>query len=164
MYILGINAYHAGAAACLVKDGELIAAAEEERFNRIKYCADFPVKAISYCLSEAGITSHDLDHIGFSKDPGANLRKKLLFTVRRRPSLRLIQERLAHMSAVRDGRRTFATLMGVEAGALRAEFHHVEHHRAHLASAFFVSPFKEAALLSIDGFGDFVSTMTRPPY
>jgi carbamoyltransferase len=160
MYILGINAYHAGAAACLVKDGELIAAAEEERFNRIKYCADFPVKAISYCLSEAGITSYDLDHIGFSKDPGANLRKKLLFTVRRRPSLRLIQERLAHMSAVRDGRRTFATLMGVEAGALRAEFHHVEHHRAHLASAFFVSPFKEAALLSIDGFGDFVSTMT----
>ena len=160
MYILGINAYHAGSAACLIKDGELIAAAEEERFNRIKYCADFPVKAISYCLSEAGLTAYDLDHIGFSKDPAANLRKKLLFTVRRRPSLRLIQGRLAHMGAVRDGRRTFATLMGVEAGALQAEFHHVEHHRAHLASAFFVSPFKEAALLSIDGFGDFVSTMT----
>ena len=160
MYILGINAYHAGAAACLIKDGDLVAAAEEERFNRVKYCADFPIKAINYCLSEAGITPYDLDHIGFSKDPAANLRKKLVFTMLRRPSLRLIQERLAHMSAVRDGRRTFAALMGAEPGALRAQFHHVEHHRAHLASAFLVSPFKEAALLSIDGFGDFVSTMT----
>ncbi|HEX4210015.1 MAG TPA: carbamoyltransferase N-terminal domain-containing protein [Candidatus Binataceae bacterium] len=121
MYILGVNAYHAGAAACLVKDGQLVAAAEEERFNRIKYCADFPVKAISYCLREARISPYDLDHIGFSKDPVANLRKKLIFAVRRRPRLRLIQERLAHMSAVRDGHRTFATLMGVEAGALRAQ-------------------------------------------
>ncbi|HTT75265.1 MAG TPA: carbamoyltransferase C-terminal domain-containing protein [Candidatus Binataceae bacterium] len=160
MYILGINAYHAGAAACLIKDGQLIAAAEEERFSRVKYCADFPVKAINYCLSEAGITPYDLDHIGFSKDPAANLSKKLIFAVRRRPRLRLIQERLSHMGAVRDGRRTFAALIGAEACALRAQFHHVEHHRAHLASAFFVSPFREAALLSIDGFGDFVSTMT----
>jgi carbamoyltransferase len=160
MYILGINAYHAGAAACLIHDGQLIAAAEEERFNRIKYCADFPVNAIRYCLSEAGITPYDLDHIGFSKDPSANLRKKLLFTMRRRPRLRLIQERLEHMSIVRDGPRTFASLMGAEQSAMRAEFHQIEHHRAHLASAFFVSPFRDAALLSIDGFGDFVSTMT----
>src|SRR5271163_1346223 len=146
MYILGINAYHAAAAACLIEDGRLVAAAEEERFNRIKYCADFPVNAIRFCLNQAGITAYDLDHIGFSKDPVANSSRKLLFTVRRRPSLRLIRDRLAHMNEVRDSRNTFATLLGLEADAIVAEFHHVEHHRAHLASAFFVSPFKEAAL------------------
>src|SRR3954451_1105630 len=87
MYILGINAYHAGASACLIRDGELVAAVEEERFRRSKYWAGFPSLAINYCLSEAGISPYDLDHVGISRDPSANLHKKVLFALRRRPDL-----------------------------------------------------------------------------
>lgn len=159
MYILGINAYHAGASACLIQDGKLIAAAEEERFNRRKYWAGFPTQAIKYVLSEAGISAYDLDHVGISRDPSANLMKKLLFTLSKRPSLNLIRDRLTNVSEVRDTKVCLAEALGVDKRALRAEFHNVEHHRAHMASAFFVSPFDEAAVLSVDGMGDFVSTM-----
>jgi len=91
MYILGINAYHAGASACLIRDGELIAAAEEERFTRIKYCAGFPSHAIRYCLGEARITARALDHVGISRDPRANLHKKAWFALSRRPSISFVR-------------------------------------------------------------------------
>jgi carbamoyltransferase len=159
MYILGINAYHAGASACLIKDGQLVAAVEEERFRRMKYWAGFPTESIKFCLAKAGISAYDLDHIGISRDPNANLHKKVLFALRRRPSLHLIKQRLSNMAEVRDARKELCERMGVGAKAFRAELHNIEHHRAHMASAFFVSPFQEAALLSVDGFGDFVSTM-----
>src|SRR5260370_26848430 len=159
MYILGINAYHAGASACLVRDGELVAAAEEERFNRIKYCAGFPTKAIRFCLSEAGITAYDLEHVGISRNPSANLHKKVLFALKRRPSFDLIRDRLSNAARVRDPKTALVEQLQLDASRLRAEFHNVEHHLAHMASAFFVSPFDEAAVLSIDGMGDFVSTM-----
>jgi len=160
MYVLGINAYHAGSSATVIKDGQLIAAAEEERFRRIKYWAGFPSEAIKFCLKTAGINAADLDHIGISRDPSANLYKKVLFTLRRRPHFKLIKERLANIAEVRDARRAFAQALGLEPDSVRAEFHNVEHHQAHMASAFFVSPFQKAAVLSVDGFGDFVSTMT----
>jgi len=160
MYILGINAYHAGSSACLIRDGQLVAAAESERFRRIKYWAGFPTEAINFCLKTAGINAADLDHVGISRDPTVNLLKKILFALRRRPSFNLIKERLSNMAEVRDTRRAFAAALGVPAEAVRAEFHNVEHHQAHMASAFFVSPFQNAAVLSVDGFGDFVSTMT----
>src|SRR5437588_302970 len=102
MYILGINAYHAGASASLIRDGELVAAAEEERFNRIKYCAGFPAQAIQFCLAEAGITAYDLDHVGISRNPSANLHKKVLFALKRRPSFDLIRDRLSNAVRVRD--------------------------------------------------------------
>lgn len=159
MYILGINAYHAGASACLIGDGELIAAAEEERFVRQKYWAGFPVRAIRYVLDEAGISAYDLDHVGISRDPSANLMKKVLYTLSRRPSLDLIRSRLANAAQVRAPRAQLVEALGLDDTALRAQFHNVEHHRAHMASAFFVSPFTEAAILSVDGMGDFVSTM-----
>src|ERR1700682_3736045 len=104
MYILGINAFHAGASACIVRDGELIAAAEEERFRRIKYLAGFPTEAIRYCLAEAGISAHDLDHVGISRDPNANLHKKVLFALRSRPSLSFVRDRLTN-AARWDGPR-----------------------------------------------------------
>lgn len=91
MYILGINAYHGGASACLIRDGQLIAAVEEERFNRTKYWAGFPVQSIRYVLSVANIT-YDLDHIGISRDPKANLLQAALFAFRQRPSLDLVRE------------------------------------------------------------------------
>src|SRR6266550_1632904 len=83
MYILGLNAFHGDAAAALIKDGDLIAAAEEERFNRIKHCAGFPTQAIEYCLREAGIDIEQVDHVGISRDPSAHLHKKVLAAARR---------------------------------------------------------------------------------
>src|SRR6266849_5611607 len=83
MYILGINAYHGDAAAALIKDGRIVAAAEEERFNRVKHCAGFPAAALRYCLAAAGITIEDVDHIGISRDPSAHLHKKVLFAAKR---------------------------------------------------------------------------------
>ncbi|TMK26812.1 MAG: carbamoyltransferase [Actinobacteria bacterium] len=135
--ILGLNAYHGDAAAALVVDGELVAAAEEERFNRVKHCAGFPALAAAWCLAEGGIRPEELDHLAVSRDPRANVGQKLLRTIRHGASARYLKARL-----------------------LRAQVHNVEHHQAHVASAFLVSPFDEAAILSVDGFGDFCSTMT----
>jgi carbamoyltransferase len=192
MIILGINAYHGDAAAAIVKDGKLIAAAEEERFNRFKHCAGFPTEAIKYCLAAAGARIEDVDHVGISRDPSAHLHKKILFAASRaakqasasvrRPSelnsnvaviesdsdngngngsniFRQIKDRLGNAARVRDVKQELARQLNTPAKSLRAEFHSIEHHRAHLASSFFVSPFQKAALLSIDGFGDFISTM-----
>src|ERR1051326_3650295 len=131
MYVLGINAYHAGASACLIHDGQLVAAAEEERFNRIKYCAGFPTEAIRFCLDEAGVTAYDLDHVGISRNPSANLHKKVLFALRRRPSFDLIRDRLSNATRVRDPRSALVHALGLDATRLKAEFHNVEHHLAH---------------------------------
>ena len=159
MYILGINAYHGGASACLIRDGVLVAAVEEERFRRIKYWAGFPTLAIQYCLAAGGITPAELDHIGISRDPGAHLHRKALYALRRRPNFDFIRSRLGNMAKVRDLKSVFAAAFNLPASAVTAQFHNVEHHHAHMASAFFVSPFAEAAVLSVDGMGDFVSTM-----
>lgn len=159
MYILGINAYHGGASACLIHNGQLVAAAEEERFSRIKYQAGFPVQAIRFVLGEAGIQPQDLAHIGVSRNPSANLLQKALFAFQRRPSLKFVTDRLQNSAKVGDLKTVFSERLGVKAGEIKAQFHNVEHHRAHLASAFLVSPFDQAAILSVDGMGDFVSTM-----
>ena len=154
--ILGLNAYHGDAAAALVLDGELVCAAEEERFNRVKHCAGFPSRAAAWCLSEAGLTATELDHVAIGRDPRANLGHKVLRTLLHGASPRYLKARLENAARVRDVRGELSEALGAEVGA---ELHHVEHHRAHAASAFFVSPFEEAAILSVDGFGDFASTM-----
>ena len=209
MIILGINAYHGDAAAAIIRDGKLIAAVEEERFNRVKHCAGFPAAAVRYCLQAAGVTIADVEHIGISRDPSAHLHKKILFAAGRAakqvagggkkaragrqeavgiqldieeigdeevggtPAARLngegngkgpgifrqVKDRLGNAAKVRDLKADLAQALGVPAKSLRAQFQNIEHHRAHLASSFFVSPFERAALLSIDGFGDFISTM-----
>jgi carbamoyltransferase len=160
MYILGINAYHGDAAAAIVRNGKLIAAVEEERFNRFKHAAGFPTQAISFCLQAAGINVEDLDHVGISRDPSAHLHKKILFAAIRIAKLASqAKDRLGNAAKVRDVKDELARVFGVSKKQLRARFHNIEHHRAHLASCFFVSPFNHAALLSIDGFGDFISTM-----
>jgi carbamoyltransferase len=159
LYILGINAYHGDAAAAITKNGELLAAVEEERFNRRKHCAGFPVESVRYCLEVAKVPLDKIDHIGISRDPSAHLHKKVLFSLKRLKNLSgQIVERLANAAKVRDLRKELVSAVGSSA-ELRAEFHNVEHHKAHMASCFFVSPFERAAILSIDGFGDFISTM-----
>jgi carbamoyltransferase len=211
MIILGINAYHGDAAAAIVKDGKLIAAVEEERFNRVKHCAGFPTESVRYCLEAAGVSIEEVDHVGISRDPSAHLHKKILFAATRaakqiavgsrqtagsrsqeagarrqeplvtqEPDLstqysvlstssdgngkgsgifRQVKDRLSNAAKVRDLKDDLANALGVSKKTLKAQFHNIEHHRAHLASSFFVSPFERAALLSIDGFGDFISTM-----
>ncbi|HSO73986.1 MAG TPA: carbamoyltransferase N-terminal domain-containing protein, partial [Blastocatellia bacterium] len=178
LHILGINAYHGDASAAIIKDGEIIAAVEEERFNRVKHCAGFPGESIRYCLSAAGVSIEDIEHVGISRDPSAHLHKKVLFAATRamksiggidrtrsagetrdRGFVAAVTERLANAAKLRDLKDDLAGVLGISKSRVGARIHNVEHHRAHLASAFFVSPFDNAALLSIDGFGDFISTM-----
>ena len=157
--ILGLNAYHGDAAAALVVDGVLVNAVEEERFNRIRHCAGFPDRAAAWCLAEAGIPPEDLDHIAVSRDPRANVGAKLVRTIRHGASARYLRARLANAAKVRDVRAALATALDLDPARLKAQVHNVEYHQAHVASAFFVSPFESAAVLSVDGFGDFASTM-----
>jgi carbamoyltransferase len=158
--ILGINAFHGDASAALVVDGVLATAIEEERLNRRKHCAGFPSLAARAVLAAAGLSAGDVDHVAVSRDPKANLHKKILFAIQKRPSFtKLVKDRLANVAKVRGVDAALADALGVEPRALRAKFHGIEHHKSHISSAFFVSPFEEAACLSIDGFGDFVSTM-----
>jgi len=155
LIILGLNAFHADASACLVRDGVLVAAAEEERFRRIKHWAGFPSQAIAYCLEEAKIAIDNVDRVALNQDSYANLGAKLAFLVKSRPGLSVVLERVKNRGA-REGapellRRSFP-------GSKRLPpLDHVEHHLAHLSSAFHVSPFEEAVVVSVDGFGDFAS-------
>lgn len=160
MYILGVNAYHGDSSACIYKDGQLIAASEEERFRRIKHWAGFPIEAIRFCLQEAEIGIEEVDHIAISRDPKANLGKKALTALKNRLNLSNIINRVKNLKKAASIEEEFIEHFNLKAGELKAKFHNVEHHRSHLASAFFASPFEESALLSIDGFGDFTSTMT----
>lgn len=158
-YILGINAFHGDASACLLKDGQLIAAAEEERFRRIKHWAGFPSEAIQYCLSEASIGISQVEHIAINRDPSANLLQKALFAFLKKPSLSAITDRLKNAGKVKDVTELLNHSLGKSKDQVSAKIHHIEHHLAHLGSSFFVSPYQQAAVVSVDGFGDFVSTM-----
>jgi len=156
MNILGINAYHGNASAAIVCDGRLVAAVEEERFNRVKYAAGFPVQAIRYCLREAGLELKDIDRVAVPRDPYARLGTKLFYAVRM-PSF--ARERMKVLTKFTGIPEALAQAFDTDPAKVTSKFHRVEHHQAHLASAFFVSPFERAALLSADGLGDFASTM-----
>lgn len=161
MYILGINAYHADSSAAIFKDGVMIAATEEERFRRVKHWAGFPSMAIEFCLREAGITLSEVDHIAIGRDPRAKLRNKVLFLLKNPGGgWNAVLDRLKNARKVSSLEEEFQLLdPQVDKSTIKAKIHQVEHHRSHLASAFFASPFEEAALLSIDGSGDFTTTM-----
>ncbi|HYK88311.1 MAG TPA: carbamoyltransferase [Acidobacteriota bacterium] len=159
-YILGINAYHGDASAVLMRDGQIVAAVEEERFNRVKHSAGFPLLAIRYCLLRAGIKITDVAHIGISRVPSAHLINKITFVLYNRLMFtHQGLDRLRSVEKVRNLKTVLAESLGIREADLGMEFHNVEHHVAHMASSFLVSPFETAAVLSIDGFGDFCSTM-----
>jgi carbamoyltransferase len=155
MTILGLNAYHGDSAACLFVDGRLVAAAEEERFRRVKHWAGLPTQAIDYCLREGGLTISEIDHIAVNRKPGVNNLRRLLFVLRHRPDPRLMWQKVRNIRKAATVKEALEAHYGT---SLRAKSHHIEHHHAHLASAFLVSGFEEAACLSVDGFGDFAST------
>ena len=160
MIILGINAYHADSSAAIFVNGKLIAAIEEERFKRVKHWAGFPQLAIEFCLKEAGITYEQVDHFAIGRDPKAKFFKKLLYLAANpRGSFSVIKDRLSNSRKVASLDKELANISGLAPEAFTGKIAQVEHHRSHLASAFFASPFDEAALLSIDGSGDFTTTM-----
>ena len=161
MYILGINAYHADSSAAIFQDGKMIAATEEERFRRVKHWAGFPSMAINFCLKEAGIGLSDLDHIAIGRDPYAKFLKKIIFLLKN-PSggWEAVRDRVRNAKKVSTLEEEFIAIdSAVDKKLVRKKIQQVEHHRSHLASAFFASPFEESALLSIDGSGDFTTTM-----
>ncbi|MDG1143872.1 MAG: carbamoyltransferase C-terminal domain-containing protein [Burkholderiales bacterium] len=159
MIILGLNAFHGDASACLVVDGVLVAAAEEERFRRVKHWAGLPTEAIRYCLEAGEINLSDIDRIAINRDPTSNAMRKGLFAFTKNKSLKAVADRLKNAAKIHNVRDEIAEHFGVSSDTIRAHIDNVEHHLAHLASAFFVSPFTDAAVVSVDGFGDFASTM-----
>jgi carbamoyltransferase len=152
MNILGLNAFHGDASAALLRDGQLVAAMEEERLNRVKHWAGLPVLAAKACLQGT-----QPDHIAISRNPKAHLANKLLRVTLRPHRWASLTSRAANSARIARVEQALAT-EGIVARA-RPQVHFVEHHRAHLASAFFASPFEQAAVISIDGFGDFSSVM-----
>jgi carbamoyltransferase len=156
MNILGINAYHANSAAAIVVDGRLVAAVEEERLNRVKYAAGFPFRAIQFCLKRAGLKLAEVDHVAIPRDPWARVGTKLRYAIR---MPRFAFDRVRVLKQFSGMREELAAAFDIAPDEIRAQFHRIEHHRAHLASAFLVSPFDRAAVLSADGLGDFASSM-----
>jgi len=159
MYILGLNAYHGDSAACIFKDGKLVAAIEEERIRRVKHWAGFPSESIKFCLDECGIGIEDVDCVAISRDPSANVYKKITHTLKNLVSFSALKDRLANTRKVSSLKSELARVFDISENDIKAEIYNVEHHRSHMASGFFASPFDESAILSIDGFGDFTSTM-----
>jgi carbamoyltransferase len=156
-FVLGINAFHGDSAAALLENGVLRSAVEEERLNRVKHWAGFPALAVAEVLRDGGTEIPDVAHAAISRDPSAHLLEKALFVLRSRPGLEAIRSRLGNQRRIQGLEELLRRATG---RTFAGRIHHVEHHRAHLASAFFCSPFAEAACLTIDGFGDFLSSMS----
>lgn len=159
MIVLGVNAYHGDASAALLVDGTAIAAVEEERFSRQKHQAGFPAAAVRWCLAKAGATPADLDHVALSRDPLAHFPQKLAWNLRHRPTVRSLRDRASSAARLLGAEEALAQALDVDPSRLRARFHRVEHHRAHLGSALFCSPYETATCISVDGMGDYVSSM-----
>ncbi|BBM83286.1 carbamoyltransferase family protein [Candidatus Uabimicrobium amorphum] len=155
MFILGINAYHGDSAACIIKDGELIAAVEEERFSRIKHWAGFPRQAIDFVLQQCEITMRDVEYVAINRDPHAHFWRKVLFTFTNMPGPSLVINRLKNRKKV----ASLENILQQHWPEFDAKVIHVHHHLAHIASSFFLSGMERAAVCSVDGFGDFASTM-----
>src|SRR5580765_8768828 len=152
VYILGISAYYHDSAACLLGDGRIVAAAQEERFTRKKHDAAFPSHAVAYCLHEAGLTMADIDHVGFYEKPlvkfGRLLESYLAVAPRGlRSYLMAMPQWLTTKLWLADGIRH-------ELGRDDVHVLFGDHHESHAASAFYPSPFEDAAMLSMDGLGE----------
>lgn len=155
-YILGLNAYHGDASACLIRDGQLIAAAEEERFRRIKHWGGFPSQSIGYCLAQAGIRLKDVEHIAVNRDPNVHRLRKFTFALHHRVKPSYLWSRLGSSRKWTTLEQEFGRAFPGD--HLTGRIHNIEHHLAHLASSFFVCPYREAVAISVDGSGDFTTT------
>ncbi|MEM8763847.1 MAG: carbamoyltransferase C-terminal domain-containing protein [Bacteroidota bacterium] len=160
MIILGLNTHHADSSAAIFKDGELLAATEEERFTRVKHWAGFPAQAIQFCLDEANTTLEEVDFITIGRDTKAKLGRKVLFALKNlKTGTSLLKNRIENRKDITSLADQFAEAFGCSPDMINQKLINVEHHRAHLASTFYASPFKESAIMSIDGSGDFSTVM-----
>jgi carbamoyltransferase len=159
MNILGINAYHGDSAAALIKDGKVLAAIEEERIRRIKHWAGFPSESIKFCLKDAGISIEEIDYITIGRNPSAHLLKKFGSSIKKLINPRFLKDRFSNINKVLSIKDELTNALNIDRNKIKAPIKLIEHHRSHLASAFFASPFEESAIISIDGFGDFSSCM-----
>ena len=160
MIILGLNTHHADSSAAIFVDDKLIAATEEERFTRIKHWAGFPAEAIRFCLKEANTTLEKVDYITMGRDPKAKIDKKALYALTNlKTGTSLLKNRWENRKDISSMAEQFENAFGIPQDIIDAKLVNVEHHRAHLASAFFASPYEESAIISIDGSGDFTTTM-----
>jgi carbamoyltransferase len=155
VHILGINSFHGDSSACLLTDGHIVAAAEEERFTRVKHWAGFPAHSIAYCLEQGGIRLEDVQHVAVNHDTRANFWPRVAFMLKGRPSPAAVLDRLRRRKHRGDLASHFDGAFGI--GRLRAGVQHVEHHETHLASAYYGSRYPRALAVSVDGFGDFAS-------
>jgi len=155
-YILGLNCYHADSSACLLKDGKVLIALEEERINRIKHWAGFPTLSIKKCLEFEGISIDNVDYVALNQSPAANILTKIKYIFLNKPNLNFYFEKLNN----KIRRQNILKLIEFKIGKLKqnCKLINVEHHLAHLASSYYDSPYDKSVNLSIDGFGDFVST------
>jgi carbamoyltransferase len=159
MLTLGLNMFHADASAAIIQDGEVLFAIAEERLNRVKHYAGFPALAIQACLDAAGAKISDIDHIAVGQDSDANLQKKVRYALANPGKLLNFIRLRRRKEEMRDVRSLIAKALECDPTMLRFEEHRLEHHIAHIASAYYCSPWEAAAGFSYDGSGDFVSTM-----
>jgi carbamoyltransferase len=159
MLILGLNMFHADASAAIIVDGEVKFAIAEERLNRHKHFGGFPALAIKACLDAVGAKISDVEHVAVGQDSDANLIKKVQYALSNPAKVLNFIRLRQRKEAMRDVRSLIAKALDVDASQLRFQEHHLEHHIAHIASAYYCSPWENAAGFSYDGSGDFVSTM-----
>ena len=159
MLILGLNMFHADASAAIVQDGEVVFAIAEERLNRIKHYAGFPALAVNACLDFAGAKISDVAHVAIGQDSDANLAKKVQYALANPAKILNFIRLRQRKQPMRRLRSLLAKALAVDPQVLNFPEHHLEHHIAHIASAYYCSPWEKAAGFSYDGSGDFVSTM-----
>ena len=159
MLVLGLNMFHADASAAIVLDGEVKFAVAEERLNRHKHFGGFPALAVKACLDAVGAKISDIDHVAVGQDSDANLAEKVKYALANPAKILNFIRLRQRKEAMRDVRSLLAKALEVNSSQLRFREHHLEHHIAHIASAYYCSPWQKAAGFSYDGSGDFVSTM-----
>ena len=159
MLILGLNMFHADASAAIVQDGKVLFAVAEERLNRVKHYAGFPALSVKACLDYVAAKISDVDHVAVGQDSDANLTKKVQYALANPTKVLNFIRMRQRKQAMCDVRKLLANALDVDPVVLKFRQHHVEHHLAHIASAYYCSPWENAAGFSYDGSGDFVSTM-----
>jgi carbamoyltransferase len=156
MIVLGINAYHGDASACIVYNDKVIAAAEEERFNRIKHSAGFPFQAIKFCLQFSNLNLDQIDYVTINRDPKQKFLKKLLFATRNLFKLKFYKDRIDNLKKINSIKHQLESFFEQK---FNGKVVNIDHHTSHIASSVFFSNYKKTNFISVDGFGDFTSTV-----
>ena len=158
MIILGLNIYHGDAAACIFKDGHLIVAAEEERFNRIKHSAGFPIAAVNFCLESLDIGIDQVDFIAVNRNPKLRIFSKLLYFFKNKFNIKNFIQRFHNFKKITSLSSNIAQILNVNSQSLKNKILFFDHHLCHAASSVYASGFESTNYATIDGFGDFAST------